>query len=160
MTRLGMNLQLRRILNYETQKSFNRLLSLGGIDDFGDEIEIEIAVPERPQGRPAVLCQHTWNILGAFFNRVFSGSSSPLWGATWDVELKPLTALLKIPGVKPESDINRESRSGSCLPGCEEYSWTVPPGRYCTGHVLQLIAGVPRGRQEAVGRRHRTCCHD
>ena len=49
MTRLEMNLQLRRVLNYEAQKSFNRLLYLGGIDDFGDEIEFEITDPDQLQ---------------------------------------------------------------------------------------------------------------
>ncbi len=51
MTRLEMNLQLRRVLNYEAQKSFNRLLYLGGIDDFGDEIEFEITDPEDKVGQ-------------------------------------------------------------------------------------------------------------
>ena len=49
MTRLDRSLQLRRVLDYEALKSFNRLLYLGGIDDVGDEIELEITDPEQLQ---------------------------------------------------------------------------------------------------------------
>ena len=49
MTRLDMNLQLRRVLYYEALKSFNRLLCMGGIDDFGDDVEFEFVGSDRLQ---------------------------------------------------------------------------------------------------------------